>query len=35
MKVENVKQKAENKEIALLLACAKNISSKAMQIVAE
>jgi len=32
MKVENIKQKAENKEIAFLLATAKNILSKAMQL---
>ena len=30
MKVENVKQKAENKEIALLFATAEVILSKAM-----
>jgi len=35
MKVENVKQKAEKKEVALLLATAKNILSEAMQTVAE
>jgi len=31
MKAENVKQKAENKEEALVLATAKTILSKAMQ----